>query len=166
MQPIRILVVDDHAVLRTALRELLESEPDLTVAGEAASGESAVEAALELRPDVVLMDLSMPGCGGLQATRTIASASDVRVLVFSIHAEQDGLLPALHAGASGYLAKTVSPDELLGTIRRVARGDVVLSPAGVRALVAAVTTARIPAGRGRSVRRPSGSLRARADRAG
>jgi len=166
MQAIRILLADDHALLRTALRALLEVEPGLAVAGEASSGEAAVAAALELRPDVVLMDLSMPGCGGLDAMRAITGTGATRVLVFSMYPEQEGLLPALRAGASGYLAKTASPDELVGTIRKVARGDLVLSPPGLRLLVAAVTTGRAAAGRGRPAGRPPGSARSPADRAG
>jgi DNA-binding NarL/FixJ family response regulator len=162
MQPIRILVADDHAVLRTALRALLEGEPGLTVAGEAPTGEAAIASAIELRPDVVLMDLSMPGCGGLEATRAITGTTSARVLVLSMQPEEDGLLPALHAGASGYLAKTASPEELIGTIGRVARGDLVLSPSGVRVLVAAVTKGRASADRSYPVERPSGSPRSRA----
>jgi len=162
MQPIRILVADDHAVMRTALRALLEGEPGLAVAGEAASGEAAIQAALELRPDVVLMDLSMPGCGGLAATRAITGTTGARVLVLSMHPEQERLLPALHAGASGYLAKTASPDELIGVIRKVARGELVLSPAGARVLVAAVARPRAPAGRGHPARSPPRSPRNRA----
>jgi len=148
MQPIRVLVADDHAMLRTAVRALLETEAELEVAGEAASGEEAVEKALALRPDVVVMDLSMHGCGGLAATRTISASTGSRVLVLTMHAEEDGLLAALHAGASGYLAKSVAPDELLRAIRQVARGEVALSPSGARALVRAVTPGRLPAGAG------------------
>ena len=152
MEPIRVLVADDHAVLRTAIRALLETEPDLEVAGEAASGEEAVAAALALRPDVVVMDLTMHGCGGLEATRLIAASTGSRVLVLTMHAEEDRLLPALHAGASGYLAKSAAPDELVRAIRLVARGDVALSPSGARALVRAVASAG--AGQGGDGRRP------------
>jgi len=143
MQPIRVLVADDHSMLRTAIGALLETETDMVVAGEAASGEEAVAAALVLRPDVVVMDLAMHGCGGLEATRTITASTGARVLVLTMHAEEDGLLPALHAGASGYVVKSAAPDELLRAIRLVARGEVALSPSGARALVRAVT----PAGR-------------------
>jgi DNA-binding NarL/FixJ family response regulator len=149
MQPIRVLVADDHAILRLAVRALLETEPDMRVAGEAASGEEALACTLKLEPDVVLMDLSMPGCGGLAATREIAASSGARVLVLSICPEDEGLLPALRAGARGYLPKTAAPDELVRAIRRAARGEVVLSPSGVRALVRAVAPARPPSGRAR-----------------
>jgi len=141
MRPIRVLVADDHAVMRTAVRALLETEPDMEVAGEAASGEEAVAAALALRPDVVVMDLSMHGCGGLEATRTLAASTGSRVLVLTMHAEEEGLLAALHAGASGYLNKSAAPDELVGAVRLVARGEVALSPSGKRALVWAVASA-------------------------
>jgi DNA-binding NarL/FixJ family response regulator len=142
MQPIRVLVADDHAMMRGALRALLEAEPGLVVAGEAASGEEALEQTLRVRPDVVVMDLSMPGAGGLDATRRIAATSGARVLVLSICPDEEGMLPALHAGASGYLCKTAPPDALIRAIRAVARGEVVLSPSGVRALVRAVAPTR------------------------
>ena len=106
MQPIRILLVDDHALLRSGLRALLEAEPDLEVVGEAGTGERGVELALELRPDVVIMDLSMPGEGGLAATRGIIAAGiGARVLVLTVNSETEYIMPVLEAGASGYVAK-------------------------------------------------------------
>jgi DNA-binding NarL/FixJ family response regulator len=132
--PTRILLADDHALMRRALRALLEAEPDLAVVGEAAGAEEALEAALELRPDVVVMDLAMPG-GGVEATRGVTALTRARVLVFSMLDEEIGLASALRAGASGYVAKTAAPDALLRAIRRVAAGGAVLSPAAVRALV-------------------------------
>jgi DNA-binding NarL/FixJ family response regulator len=138
MKPIRVLLADDHPVLRTAVRALLETEPDMVVAGEAASGEEAVALALALSPDVVVMDVTMHGCGGLEATRVIAASTCSRILVLTMHAEDDGLLAALHAGASGYLTKTAAPEELVRAVRLLARGEVALSPASVRALVRAV----------------------------
>jgi len=158
MEPIRVLVADDHAVLRNAVRALLETEPGLVVAGEAASGEEAVAAARALRPDVVVMDLSMHGCGGLEATRAITASTGARVLVLTMHAEEEGLLAALHAGASGYLAKSAAPDELVRAVRLVARGEVALSPTGARALVRAVTP---PAARQREGRAPAPARLAR-----
>jgi DNA-binding NarL/FixJ family response regulator len=159
MQPIRILVADDHALLRAALRVVFEREPGLVVAGEVDSGEAAVEAALGLRPDVVVMDLCMPGCGGLEATRVISATTGARVLVLSLQPEEEGMLPALRAGASGYLAKTASPDELIGSVRRVARGELALSPSGLRVLIAAVISGRAAAGRRNPARAPSGMPR-------
>lgn len=141
MRPIRVLVADDHAMMRAAVRALLETEPGLAVAGEAASGEEAVAAALALHPDVVVMDLSMHGCGGLEAMRTIAASTGSRVLVLTMHAEDEGLLAALHAGASGYVCKSAAPDDLIRAVRLVARGEVALSPLGARALVRAVAPA-------------------------
>lgn len=132
--PIRILLADDHALMRRALRALLETEPDLAVVGEAADAEEALRAALELRPDVVVMDLAMPG-GGAAATRAVTALTRARVLVFSMIEEEAGLPGALRAGASGYVAKTAAPDTLLRAVRRVAAGGVVLSPAAVRALI-------------------------------
>jgi DNA-binding NarL/FixJ family response regulator len=121
-----------------------------------------VEAARALAPDVVLMDLSMPGCGGLAATRTITASTRARVLVLSVCPEQDCLLPALAAGASGYLAKTAADDELLPLIRKVARGEVCLSSSGVRTLVRGVAAARDGTGRGRARASASGTARAHA----
>jgi DNA-binding NarL/FixJ family response regulator len=162
MDPIRIVVADDHAVFRTALRALLQAEGGMAVVGEAATGEAAVEAALSLRPDVVLMDLSMPGCGGLAATRTITASTGTRVLVLSVCPEHECLLPALAAGASGYLTKTAAANELVPLIRRVARGEVCLSSPGVRTLVKGVTAARDGTGRGRVRASASGTARAHA----
>lgn len=132
---IRILLVDDHTLMRAGLRVLLGQEPDLEVVGEAATGEEAVERAAELRPDIVLMDLSMPGIGGLEATRRITAATPgVRVLIVTVHAEEEYLLPVLEAGGSGYVMKQSADSELLGAIRTVARGDVFLYPSGTRLL--------------------------------
>ena len=127
--PIRILLVDDHAVLRAGLRALLEAESDLEVVGEAATGEDAIEEARKLRPDIAIMDLSMPGLGGLEATRRIAALNlGVKVLVLTVHAEEEYLFPVLEAGGSGYVTKTSADRELISAIRTVARGDVFLYP--------------------------------------
>lgn len=142
MEPIRVLLADDHAMLRGAVRALLETEPDLVVAGEAANGDEALAAVQRLRPDVVVMDLSMPGRGGLEATQAIVAQGGARVLVLSMHSEEEGLLAALRAGASGYLSKGAAPDELVRAIRVVARGDVALTPSGARALARAVVPVR------------------------
>ena len=150
MEAIRVLVADDHAMLRRAIRALLQGEPDIEVVGEASSGEEAVEAARALRPDVVLMDLTMPGSGGLEATRTITESPGARVLVLSMHGESEGLLPALHAGASGFITKAEAPDKLMRSIRLVAHGDVVLSAAGTQALVRAVARGQPTAHRSRA----------------
>jgi two-component system response regulator NreC len=135
-KPIRILLVDDHAVLRAGLRALLDAEPDLEVVGEAGTGEEGVTLADLVFPDVVVMDLSMPGMGGLEATRRIAAAARAtRVLVLTMHAEEEHLLPVLEAGGSGYVHKRSADEELIEAIRTVARGDVFLYPSAAKLLL-------------------------------
>ena len=135
-RPIRILLVDDHAVLRAGLRMLLEAERDLEVVGEAGSGEEGVAKAERLRPDVVVMDLSMPGQGGLEATRAIAALDQgTRVLILTMHGEEEHLLPVLEAGGSGYVNKRSADEELTLAIRTVARGEVFLYPSAAKLLL-------------------------------
>jgi two-component system, NarL family, response regulator NreC len=132
---IRILLVDDHALMRAGLRVLLGQEAGFEVVGEAATGEEAIERVAELQPNLVLMDLSMPGMGGLEATRQItARHPEVRVLIVTVHAEEEYLLPVLEAGGGGYVMKQSADSELIGAIRTVARGDVFLYPSGTRLL--------------------------------
>jgi DNA-binding NarL/FixJ family response regulator len=136
---IRLLLVDDHAVLRAGLRALLEAEPDYLVVGEASTGEEAVVKVPQLRPDVVVMDLSMPGMGGLEAVRQIAAlGTSTRVLVLTMHGEDEHLLPVLEAGGSGYVNKRSADEELIEAIRTVARGDVFLYPSGARLLLSGI----------------------------
>lgn len=126
---IRVLLADDHAILRAGLRALLETEADMEVVGEAATGDEAIELARALRPNVVVMDLSMPGLGGLDATRRIAALGQrTRVLVLTVHAEEEYLFPVLDAGGSGYVTKTSADRDLVDAIRAVARGEVFLYP--------------------------------------
>lgn len=133
---IRILLVDDHAVLRAGLRALLEAEPDFTVVGEAGTGEDALAKARELHPDVVVMDLSMPGMGGLEATRRLTQElPHTRVLVLTMHGEEEHLLPVLEAGGSGYVTKSGADEDLIHAIRTVARGDVFLYPSAAALLL-------------------------------
>jgi DNA-binding NarL/FixJ family response regulator len=135
MADIRVLLVDDHALLRAGLRSLLTTEPGITVVGEAATGEEGVELVRKLLPDVVLMDLSMPGEGGLEATRRIAAlGTQARVLVLTVHAESEYLMPVLQAGAAGYVTKHSADRELVDAIRVVARGEVFLYPSSARML--------------------------------
>ncbi|HEX7238973.1 MAG TPA: response regulator transcription factor [Longimicrobiaceae bacterium] len=135
-ETIRVLLVDDHAVLRAGLRALLEAEPGIEVVGEAGTGEEGVARAGELRPDVVVMDLSMPGQGGLEATRSIAALDQgTRVLVLTMHGEEEHLLPVLEAGGSGYVNKRSADEELIEAIRTVARGDVFLYPSAAKLLL-------------------------------
>ncbi len=133
---IRVLLVDDHAVLRAGLGALLSAEPDISVIGEAATGEEGVDAALTLHPDVVIMDISMPGLGGLEATRRIAALDlDVRVLVLTMHPEEEYLFPVLEAGGCGYVTKASADSELVEAIRTVSRGEVFLYPRATKLLL-------------------------------
>lgn len=125
---IRVLLVDDHKLFRLCLRRMLETNKGLTIAGEAADGESGVAAARELRPDIILMDLLMPGVGGLEAIRRIGQLElPCRTIVLSACEEQPFPMQALKAGAAGYLTKGVSPEELQNAIRRVFLGKRYLS---------------------------------------
>jgi DNA-binding NarL/FixJ family response regulator len=134
--PIRILLVDDHAVLRAGLRALLEAEDGLEVIGEAGTGEEGAAVAERLKPNVVVMDLSMPGIGGLEATRRIAAlGQNTRVLVLTMHGEEEHLLPVLEAGGSGYVNKRSADEELIQAIHTVARGDVFLYPNAAKLLL-------------------------------
>lgn len=130
MERLRVLVVEDHPLFRKGVVSLLEAVPDLEVAGVAVSGEEAVTRAAELRPDVVLMDLQLPGMSGIEATRAIAAAHpDVRVLVLSLFEDEDSVFLALRAGARGYVLKDADEEELTGAIRAVARGEAIFSRA-------------------------------------
>jgi two-component system response regulator NreC len=133
---IRVLIADDHAVLRAGLRALLNAEPDMMVVGEAADGHEAVAQAERLRPDVIIMDISMPGLSGLEATRAVRERGlPSRVLVLTMHAEEQYLLPVLEAGGSGYVVKRSADTELLEAIRTVWRGGVFLYPSAARMLL-------------------------------
>lgn len=135
-ESVRILLVDDHAVLRAGLRALLEAEPGFQVVGEAGTGEDGVRLAAQTRADVVVMDLSMPGMGGLEAVRQIAALNQgTRVLVLTMHGEEEHLLPVLDAGGSGYVTKMSADEELIEAIHTVARGDVFLYPSGAKLLL-------------------------------
>ena len=127
-QPIRILIADDHPVFRFGLRALLESQSDMVVLAEAASGEESVRMAQALQPDVVLMDVNMPGLNGIEATRRIAAtASDTAILIITMF-DDETVFTAMQAGARGYLLKGAQGDETLLAIRAVANGEVIFSP--------------------------------------
>jgi NarL family two-component system response regulator LiaR len=126
---ISLLIADDHALVRQGIRAFLELQPDLTVIGEADSGEAAVRLAAELVPDVVLMDLVMPGIGGVEATRQVKQVSPhSQIIVLTSYHEDEYIFPALRAGALSYILKDVGPDELADAVRQAARGESVLHP--------------------------------------
>jgi NarL family two-component system response regulator LiaR len=129
-QTIRVLLVDDHAVVRKGLRALLDREPGIEVAGEADSGEQAVQLATALTPDIVLMDLEMPGIGGgVDATRDIvAGQPQCRIVILTSHADVQSVFPALKAGAVGYLLKHSPPEDVLHAIRQAQQGETALHP--------------------------------------
>jgi DNA-binding NarL/FixJ family response regulator len=136
---ISLVLAEDHPVVRMGLERMLANESDIAVVGAAANGFEAVELAERLRPDVVLMDLSMPGMGGVDATRAIVAAHDgaVKVVVLTSFAGRDDILAALDAGASGYMLKDAEPEELLAAVRAAARGEAPLAPRAAREVLAA-----------------------------
>lgn len=141
MARIRVLLADDHAVLRAGLRALIRAQPDLEVVGEAGDGDGAVQKAIETAPDVVVMDLTMPGGGGMKAIERIRhQCPAARVLVLTMHDAPAYLRSALAAGASGYVVKSAADSELLAAIRTVHRGRVALDPS----LAAAVVYGSLP----------------------
>nr|WP_267887300.1 response regulator transcription factor [Streptomyces sp. WM6372] len=144
--PLRIVLADDERMVRTALRVILEAEPDLEVVGEAATGAEAVPLVRSLAPDVVLMDVRMPEIDGIRATEQIIAtlAEPPRIVVVTTFENDAYVYDALRAGAAGFLLKRAEPDELIGAVRLVARGDSLLFPAAVRALAAS----HAPGGRG------------------
>jgi DNA-binding NarL/FixJ family response regulator len=134
--PIRVLLVDDDALMRAGLAAILSSDEGIDVVGEAGDGRAAVEAVRELRPDVVLMDVRMPGLDGIAATREIvATDGAVRVVILTTFEDDDYIFGALTAGASGFLLKRTSPELLLDAIGAVAAGDSLLSPSVTRRVI-------------------------------
>ncbi len=133
---IRLLLADDHAVVRSGLRMLLQSEPDLTIVGEAENGAQAVSQAIALQPDVVVMDISMPDMNGIEATRRIkAACPNTAVLALTVHEDDQYFFEMLSAGASGYVPKRAAPDDLVSAIRAVREGGVFLYPSVAKMLV-------------------------------
>jgi DNA-binding NarL/FixJ family response regulator len=131
-----VVIADDQTLVRVGLRKILESEPELTVIGEAGDGEDAVACARSLRPDVVLMDIRMPVLDGIEATRRIAAAQpSTRVLILTTFGLDTYVFDALRAGASGFMLKDAPPEELVAAVRIVASGDALLAPAVTRAVV-------------------------------
>ena len=133
---IRILIADDHGVLRAGLRALLSAEPELEVVDEASSGSEALSLADELQPDLILLDISMPDLGGIEVTRRLKELlPNVRVLILTVHEDESLLQEAIQAGASGYIVKRAVESELIDAIRAVWRGDLYIHPAMTRALL-------------------------------
>ncbi|UWF77410.1 MULTISPECIES: response regulator [Microbacterium] len=128
--PIRVLLVDDHAMLRAGFRTILDAQPDITVVGEAATGAEAVATAAQLRPDVITMDVQMPDMDGLEATRRIVAdpAVSSAIAVVTTFDRDEYLFQALEAGASGFLLKNAGPEELIAAVRALAAGDGMLAP--------------------------------------
>ncbi|MDH3269965.1 MAG: response regulator transcription factor [Gemmatimonadota bacterium] len=133
---IQILLVDDHQMFRAGIRALIDAQDRFEVVGEASSGDEAVDRVRELKPHVVIMDLAMPGSNGLEATRRISALGlETHVLVLTVHAEEEYLVPVVEAGASGYLTKTSADTDLIEAIRVVARGQVFLPPTAATLLL-------------------------------
>jgi DNA-binding NarL/FixJ family response regulator len=132
----RVLVVDDHAVVREGIKMVLETDPDLEVVGEAASGEEAVEKVRELKPDVVVMDVGMPGMSGFEATRRIRQTNpDVKVLALTVHDNEAYLFQMLQAGAVGYVLKRAPAADVIQAVKGAARGEAILYPSVAKLLI-------------------------------
>jgi two-component system response regulator NreC len=136
MSEIRVLLAEDHTIVRKGLRSLLDAEATMTVVGEAENGRQAIDQVEHLLPDVVVMDIAMPGLNGLEATRQIKKRfPDVQVLVLTVHTGEEYILQILRAGASGYLVKQAAPTDLVQAIQAAHRGDVFLSPSISRKVI-------------------------------
>lgn len=136
--PIRVLVVDDHTIVRSGIRHVLESEVEFEVVGEAGSGSEAISLAASLRPDVVVLDISMPDLSGLEVAARLRSSGSTRVLILSMHNNAEYVLESVRAGAHGYLLKDTAATELRNAIRTVCRGESYFSPPVASRLTAAV----------------------------
>jgi len=136
MSKIRLLLVDDHKIVRAGLRMLFLAEKDMEIVGEADGGTEAIQAAADLRPDVVIMDVAMPGMSGIEATRRIKEANpDTAVIALTMHEDEQYFFEMLNAGASGYVPKRAAPDDLVSAIRAVSQGQVFLYPSLAKFLV-------------------------------
>jgi DNA-binding NarL/FixJ family response regulator len=144
-EPIRVLVVDDQALVREGFVEILDAEPDITVVGEAGDGAAAVAAAAALSPDVVLMDVRMPGVDGIAATTAICARTSARVLMLTTYDLDQHVFDALRAGASGFLLKSMRGRDLVDAVRVIAAGEALLAPSVTRRLIAEVTGRPAPA---------------------
>ncbi|WP_374976103.1 response regulator [Microbacterium trichothecenolyticum] len=147
---IRVLLVDDHAVMRAGFRMILESAGDIAVVGEASTGVEAVAAASDVRPDVICMDVQMPDMDGLEATRRIVGSVEAAVVVVTTFDRDDYLFDALAAGASGFLLKNAGPEELISAVRVAAAGDALLAPEVTRRVIARFAAAPVTEARSAS----------------
>lgn len=137
---IRILLADDHAILRAGLRSLLMPESDLDIVGEAGDGAQALQLAMQLRPDLVIMDISMPGVGGIEALEQLQKRlPETKVLMLTLHEDESFLRKAIQAGAAGYVTKRAVESELTNAIQTVIRGDIYIHPAMTRTLLKGIT---------------------------
>lgn len=133
---IRIFIADDHGVMRAGLRAILENEPELEFVGEASNGEDALQLATQIQPEIVLMDIGMPGMDGIEVTRRLKKAAPrIQVLILSVYEDEILLREAIKAGASGFVIKRAVEDELISAIRAVSRGDLYIHPAITRLLI-------------------------------
>ncbi len=136
MEPLRVLIADDHPVFRNGMRALLNSVPDMEVVGEASTGDEVIALAASLQPDVVLMDVQMPGVGGIEATRRILHTSPhIMILVVTMFEDEESVFAALRAGARGYVLKGASPTEMVRAIQAVGSGEAIFSPAIAQRLI-------------------------------
>ena len=143
-QPITVVIVDDHQVVRQGVRAFLETQADLTVVAEGESGEAAIQAALEHVPDVMLMDLVMPGMDGVEATRQVKNASPrTQIVVLTSYHQDEHIFPALRAGAISYILKDVTMDDLAESVRRAARGEATLHPRVAARVIQEIHGARL-----------------------
>jgi DNA-binding NarL/FixJ family response regulator len=138
MKPIRLVVVDDHALFRSGLISLLNGEADFQVVGEAGNGQEALDVVLRLKPDIVLLDVNMPVMGGVETVKALKDTLDVRILMLTISKNDEDLLGAVSCGADGYLLKNADPEDLFRSIRIVQAGMSVLSPEVTRQVLRAV----------------------------
>ncbi len=146
MDSLRILIADDHPLVRKGLRSVLGTVPEFEVIGEATSGREAAERAAALQPDVVLMDLQMPGGSGIEATREIVGANpQIRVLVVTLFEDEESVFTALRAGARGYVLKDADEEDLVAAVRAVGRGETIFSPSVAARVLAYFATPRPPA---------------------
>ncbi len=135
-KPVRIMIVDDHAVVRIGLKRILETEPGISIVAEASNGLEAINKAVELKPDIILMDIFMPRCSGLDAMLRIKERlTDARIIILTVSEQEEHLVKALMSGAMGYLVKGSSEAEVLEAVRRAAAGEIMLSPDMITKLV-------------------------------